>query len=222
MDNNSKRTRSEPHILARTVGVDQNLMRKNLSRWLSFGFPNQLRTYFLVASSYLVVLSPAWPNAQSSHGNQHRVVSDDSTIVQQEKPIRDDSMSTWGPLVLRIGRDVAYLVVPAMRLPASLGVAGAFLMAIYYDNQRPYPTTCHPPERDKWQHCYVGCKIATWCPVGSFSASMLAILKEVRDAMNRGEFSWADVFATLRGAWACTSCESCEACCCEQFGGQGR
>ncbi len=196
-------------------------MREDPSRWLRFGFPNQLKTYVLVAFFCLVVLSAALSNAQSGHGNQHRVVSDDSTIVEHVKPIRDDALSARGPLVFRIGRDVAYLVIPAMRLPASLGVAGAFSMAIYYDNQRPYPTTCRPPERDKWQHCYVGCQIATWCPVGSFSASILAILKEGRDSMDRGEFSWADVIATLRGAWGCTNCESCEVCCCEKVGGLG-
>ncbi|MCH7839496.1 MAG: hypothetical protein IID38_04590 [Planctomycetes bacterium] len=39
--------------------------------------------------------------------------------------------------------------------------------------------------------------------------------------MSRGAFSWADVFATLGGAWDCAFCESCEACCCEQLGGLG-
>jgi len=98
----------------------------------------------------------------------------------------------------------------------ALSVGGAFSMAIYYDNQRPYPTICHPPDRDKWQHCYVGCKIATWFPVGFSSASILAILKEARDVRNRGQFSRADVRATLQGAWACTSRESGEVCCCRQ------
>ena len=187
--------------------------------WSAYRYP--ARTFFLVASSCFVILSPAWSNAQSNHGNQHRVVSNDSNIVQQARPVRDAPMAPLLPFVFRISRDVVYLVVPAMRLPASLGVVGAFSMAIYYDNQRPYPTTCHPPERDKWQHCYVGCQIATWCPVGSLSASFLAVMKEVRDAMNHGEFSWADVLATLRGAWACTSCESCETCCCQKVGGLG-
>ena len=179
----------------------------------------QLRTYFLVAFSCLVVLSPARSNAQSSHENQHRPVSHDSTIARQAEPLRNDLISAWGSRVLRVVRDLGFLVVPAIRLTAWLGVAGASALAVYYDNERPYPTTCHPPEQDKWQHCYVGCKIATWCPLGSFSASILAILKEVRDVINGGRFSWADVFATLSGTWDCASWESCEACCCEQLGG---
>jgi hypothetical protein len=194
-------------------------MREHTSSRLRIGVPNQLKAKVLVASFCAVVLSPVLLNAQRGSGNQHRTVSKDATVIEHVEPTRGDSLSAWMPNVFRIGRDVAYLVVPAMRLPASLGVVGAFSMAVYYDNQRPYPTTCHPPERDKWQHCYVGCRIANWCPVGSFSASILAIMKEVRDNMSRGEFSWADAFATLRGAWACTNCESCDACCCRQVGG---
>lgn len=185
--------------------------------WPSSRYP--LRTYFLVAFFCLVALSPARSNTQLGHGNQHRLVSIDSIITQQAEPLRDDSMSAWGRRALRVGRDFGFLVVPEMRTIAWLGVAGASALAIYFDNERPYPTTCRPPAQDKWQHCYVGCMIATWCPVGSFSASILAILKEVRDVMNRGVFSWPDVFATLRGAWDCASCESCEACCCQQVGG---
>ena len=178
----------------------------------------QLRTYFLAATICLVVLMPAWPSIQASHGNRDRVVSDDSADAQQAEPLRDDPMSAWGPRVLRVGRDLGLLAVPAMRRTAWLGLAGASALAIYYDNERPYPATCHPPEPDKWQHCYVGCKIASWCPLGSFSASILAILKEIRDVMNRGRFSWADVFATLAGAWDCSCWESCEACCCKEHG----
>ena len=178
----------------------------------------QLRTCFLVASFCLVVISPAPSNAQSNHGHRHRVAPDCSNLTREATPPRNDPISAWVSRVLRVCRDVPYLVVPATRLVASLGVAGAAALAIHYDNERPYPTTCHPPEPDKWQHCYVGCKIASWCPVGSFSASILAILKEVRDVMNRGRFSWADVFATLGGAWDCAGCGSCEACCCKEHG----
>jgi hypothetical protein len=177
----------------------------------------QLIAYFLAASSCLVVLSPARSNDQSSHGNQHRVVSDDSTNPQQARTQRDNPLSSWGPRVLRVGRDLGF-VVASIRFTASLGAVSASALAVYYDNQRPYPATCHPPAQDKWQHCYVGCEIATWCPVGSFSASILAIMKEIRDAENHGEFSWPDVFATLGGAWDCASSESCEACCCKRLG----
>lgn len=194
-------------------------MHTNLFHKSSLGLPPRLTNYVAVACCCLVVLSPAWSNAQWDRGHQHRIDPDDSTLVQQAEPMRDASMFAWGPIVLRIGRDVAYLSIPAMRLPASLGVAGAFLMALYYDNQRPYPTTCHPPEPDKWQHCYIGCKVATWCPVGTFSASILALMKELRDAMGHGAFSWADVIATLRGAWTCAGCESCEVCCCRRVSG---
>ena len=185
--------------------------------WPASRYP--LRTYFLVASFCLVALSPARINAQSSYENQHRAVSDDSIIAQPTEPLRDDPLSAWESRVLRVGRDLGLLVVPAMRLTALLSVAGASALAIYYDNERPYPTTCHPPEQDKWQHCYVGCMIASWFPGGTFSASILAVLKEIRDVMNRGDFSFADVFATVAGAWDCASCESCEACCCQQVGG---
>ena len=126
-------------------------------------------------------------------------------------------MSATGSRVLGVGRDLGLLVV-SVRFTALLGAASASALAIYYENERPYPTTCRPPAPDKWQHCYVGCQIATWCPLGSLSASILAVLKEVRDAMNRGEFSWPDVYATLGGAWDCAFSESCEACCCEGHG----
>ena len=117
-----------------------------------------------------------------------------------------------------ISHGASFLFVPETRWIAAIGVAGASALAMHYENEHPYPTTCHLSGLDKWQHCFVGCKIATWFPGGSFSASILAILKEVRDAMNHGRFSWPDVFATLRGAWDCASCDSCEACCCEQAG----
>jgi|GEM_PF-2421729 len=175
-----------------------------------------LVAYVLAASSCLVVLSIARSNAQPSQGSQHRAESDDPSNARQTEPPRVDPHSAWGPRVLRVGRDLGFFVASA-RLTTSLGAASASALAIYYLNERPYPATCHPPEQDKWQHCYVGCEIATWCPVGSFSASVLAVLKEVRDAEDYGKFSWPDIFATLRGAWDCASSVSCEACCCERL-----
>lgn len=126
-------------------------------------------------------------------------------------------MCARGSRVLGIGRDIAF-VVASVRFTALLGAASASAMAIYYENERPYAKTCRPPAPDKWQHCYVGCQIATWCPLGSLSASILAVLKEVRDSTHHGNFSWPDVIATLGGAWDCPSSESCEACCCERHG----
>lgn len=147
------------------------------------------------------------------------MVSVDAIITQPAEPLRDDTLSAWSSRVLSVGRELGFLIVPEMRLIAWLGVAGATVLAFHYDGERPSPTRCRPLEQDKWQHCYVGCMIASWCPIGPFSASILAILKEVRDVENHGEFSWPDVFATLRGAWDCAGCESCELCCCERLGG---
>lgn len=179
----------------------------------------QFRIYFLVASCFLVALSPARSNARPSDGSQDHVEPGHSTTTQHAEPVRNDPVSAWGPRVLRFGGDLGFLIVPATRWTACLSAAGASALAIYYNSERPLPTTCHPPELDKWQHCYVGCQIASWCPVGSFSASVLAILKEVRDAMGHGNSSWADVLATLAGAWDCAGSRSCEACCCEKLGG---
>lgn len=174
--------------------------------------------HFLLASSCLVVLSSAPSNAQSGHGNQHRLASGDSIITQRAEPLGSDSMSTWGPRVLRATRELSFFVVPATRWMAAIGAVGAAALAVHYHHAHPYPTMCHPSAQDKWQHCYVGCQIATWFPVGALSSSILAILKEVRDAMDHGTFSWPDALATLRGAWDCAGCTSCEACCCEQLG----
>ncbi len=132
--------------------------------------------------------------------------------AQATPPRRDRPILRHKPTVSHVHRNMIHLFIPA-----SWGAAGAMGMAIYYDNRRPYPTTCSPPAIDKWQHCYVGCMIANWLPSGSISASVLAVMKEVRDAIDYGDFSWPDVFATLKGAWYGDGCESCEACCCEML-----
>ncbi len=142
----------------------------------------------------------------------------ESSITQQESAHRDDDLWTWLTRFYKAGGDLGYLVNPATRSAVSIGVSAAFAMAIHYNNNRPHPRQCNPRELDKWQHCYVGCKISSWCPVGSVSASLLAVLKELRDVMGRGEFSWADVLATLEGTWDCPVWESCEEFCCKQFG----
>jgi len=146
---------------------------------------NLLQTQFLVASSLLV--------------------TEQSITPRHDRPILHRK-----PAETHVYRNISYFLAPA-----SWRIVGAMGMAIYFDNRRPHPTTCRPPARDKWQHCYVGCMIATWCPSGSISASVLAILKEVRDTIDYGDFSWPDVYATLNGAWHCTNYESCETCCCE-------
>lgn len=178
-----------------------------------------LRIFFLAASIYLAVLSPAVSNVRTSQVNQHREASRRFIITTQPRPPCNDSMFEWLPQVLRLGGDLSLLVIPETRWLSAITVVGAAALAMHYDNERPYPKSCRPSAPDKWQHCYVGCKIATSFPLGAVSASALAILKEIRDEMNHGRFSWPDVFATLRGAWACTSCESCEDCCCGQVGG---
>ncbi len=181
--------------------------------------PNRLRAYCLVVALFCLLMHPsARSTAQAVIGDQYRAASGDSTTPQYAEPVCEDSVPTWVGRAQRVGRDLGLRVAPATVLIATLGVGSASALAIYYDTERPYPTTCRPPAPDKWQHCYVGCRIAKWCPIGSLSASILAVLKEVRDSMSYGDFSWPDVLATLGGAWGCECQESCEACCCEEVG----
>ena len=153
--------------------------------------------------------SPTLSNVQSNGRFANSVGFDNSSITQQKSDHRDDALWTWLTRFSKAGRDLSYLVKPATRSTVSMGVTAAFAMAIHYNNNRPHPRQCYPPELDKWQHCYVGCKISSWCPVGSLSASLLAVLKELRDVIHRGKFSWADVLATLEGTWDCPVWESC-------------
>jgi hypothetical protein len=202
----------------RHIWNEQALKREDPSRWFRFVLPHLIKKYILVVYCCFVGLLPGLSSAQVGPDKQDRVVVNESAAKQPRKLIDDASMASFVALVSRIGWDFVYVVVPATRLPASLSAASAFIMAVYYDSERPYPVTCQPPEHDKWQHCYVGCQIATWCPVGSLSASMLSIMKEVRDAMGNGSFSWRDISATFRGIWGCAGCESCASCCCQYFG----
>jgi len=144
--------------------------------------------------------------------------SSDSALTQEESADRADAFFTWLARFAKAGRDFALLAEPATRSTVSLGISTALAMAVYYDENRPHPTRCLPSELDKWQHCYVGCKISTWCPGGSLSASFIAVLKEVRDVTYGGSFSWRDVLATLEGAWDCPVGEPCEEFCCRHFG----
>jgi len=161
---------------------------------------------------------PAPANAQSRAGGADRVGPYDSHPSQKIGSPRNEKSFAWLTRFSKAGRDIGYLVVPGSRSFVSLGVAAGFETAIYYNNIRPHPTQCQPPALDKWQHCYVGCEISSWYPVGSLSASLLAILKEIRDVMGHGKFDWDDVRATLEGTWDCPVGESCEEFCCEQFG----
>jgi hypothetical protein len=165
-----------------------------------------------------VLLSPTLSDAQSNDRFARTVGSSDSALAQQESAGRKDDLFTWLARFSKAGRDIGYLAEPATRSTVSLGVSTALAMAVYYDNNRPRPTRCVPTELDKWQHCYVGCKISSWCPGGSLSASLVSVLKEIRDVMRGGVFSRADVLATLEGAWDCPVWESCEEFCCGQFG----
>ncbi len=207
----TRRVSSAPHVQSGGHGPLHAVKRQcrswigMLMKWLAHR--NPIRSYYLVWFGCLILVSPAQSNTPSSGKDQHRAVSNVSTTSPS---------LAWEASPHKRYRDFVLLFVPDW-----LGVAGAAALAIYYDNERPYPTTCHPPKIDKWQHCYVGCSIATWCPLGSFSASILAILKEIRDTIHYGVFSWADVYATLRGAWHCTGYASCEACCCEKLGELG-
>jgi len=164
---------------------------------------NPIRFCYHEWFSCLILVSIAQSSTPSGGKDQHRAVTNVSTTSQS--------------LALGASHPKRYRDFVLLFEPDWLGIASAAALAMYYDNERPYPTTCHPPETDKWQHCYVGCRIATWCPLGSFSASILAILKEIRGTIQYGVFSWADVYATLRGAWNCTGYASCEACCCERL-----
>ena len=129
-----------------------------------------------------VAFSPTLSNAQSNGRFASTVGLDNSSITQQESARRDDDLWTWLTRFFKAGGDLGCLVNPATRSAVSFGVTAAFAMAIHYNNDRPHPRQCNPPELDKWQHCYVGCKISSWCPVGSVSASLLAVLKDLRVA----------------------------------------
>lgn len=193
-------------------------MKSQRSTLLTLIGQSPIKAFVGITFVGFAAFSPTVSNAQSNGRFANTVGLDNSGITQQESAHRDDDLWTWLTRFSKAGRDLGYLVRPATRSTVSFGVIAAFAMAIHYNNNRPHPTQCNPPELDKWQHCYVGCKISSWCPVGSLSASLLAVLKEIRDVMRRGEFSWADVLATLEGTWDCPVWESCEECCCKQFG----
>ncbi len=124
----------------------------------------------------------------------------------------------WWTRAAMAGRDLWYLGAPGARYAVSIGVVSSSAMALYYNRYRPRPTQCQPPAVDKWQHCFVGCEISARGPVGALAASALAVLKEVRDNLHGGEFSWPDIKATLRGIWDCPIWTPCESFCCREFG----
>jgi hypothetical protein len=155
--------------------------------------------------------------AQSKGGGEHRVKLHDSIASQKARPLGNKGPFAWVTRFSKASRDFGYLLIPGPRSFVPLGVAGGIATAAYYNNIRPHPTQCQPPALDKWQHCYVGCEISSWYPVGSLSATLLAVLKEVRDVLGHGEFDWADVRATMEGTWDCPVWESCEEFCCMQF-----
>lgn len=165
-----------------------------------------------------LAFSPTPANAQSKGGGADPVESHDSDTSQKARSFLDENSFAWLARFSKAGRDLGYFAVPGPRSFVSLSVSAAFATAVYYNNIRPRPAQCRPPELDKWQHCYVGCEIASWYPVGSLSASLLAVLKEIRDVIGHGNFDWADVRATLEGAWDCPVWESCEEFCCMHFG----
>lgn len=171
--------------------------------------------FCLLALATSGIVSQTSVNVESANGNRPQAGPDGTAITMNPTRPGNNIHAMRLRAVLRLGRDVAF-VIPAPRWTASLAVIEASVMAIYYNNERPYPTMCHLVEPDKWQHCYVGCMIAAWCPLGSLSASVLAVLKELWDVANDGRFSWADAFATLGGTWNCACWDSCEACCCKQ------
>ncbi len=153
----------------------------------------------------------SWP------GGRNRVESNVSENSQNGRSLPFDKSSAWLTRFSRAGRDFAFLEEPRPGLLVPLGVAAAFATALYYNNIRPHPSECKPTRLEKWQHCFVGCEVSFWCPVGSLSASLLAVLKEIWDIMGHGDFELADVCATLKGTWDCPLWESCEYFCCEQF-----
>ncbi|MCR4315560.1 MAG: hypothetical protein NUW37_04325 [Planctomycetes bacterium] len=90
---------------------------------------------------------------------------------------------------------------------------------IYYRLNPPEPS-CSVAQRDKWQHCYVGCKISFWCPAGVVWASVVGLLKEIWDEFVPGGtgFDEHDIAATIEGATTpCGFFQSCEDCCCDLY-----
>ncbi len=156
--------------------------------------------------------------AQSEPGSARRVEPGDPVVSQQPRSVRADTPLAWVTRLSKTGRDLGFLVEPTSRTVATVGVAAAFGTGVFLVNNRPRPTQCAPPQLDKWQHCFVGCEISSWCPCGSLSGSLLAMLKEIWDLTGHGKFEWADIRATLEGTWDCPASESCEEFCCGQFG----
>ena len=166
----------------------------------------------------LAVITLVAANTPSIGGGVSKTAPMAAAPTPQAPPAPGHDLVTWITRLTRAGRDLRYLNEPAARPIVLSGIASAFVMAVHYDSHRPRPTQCRPPELDKWQHCYVGCEISTWCPVGTLSASALAIMKELRDVIDNGNFSWPDILATFKGAWDCPILVPCEAFCCRQFG----
>jgi len=177
--------------------------------------PRKVLLSLLCASFLGFSQTPA--NAQSKNEGSDGVGWGDLDLRHEVHPISEDRVITWSTRFSKAARDFGFLVAPPARPLVSAGVLASFATGFYYVNFPPKPTQCRPPQLDKWQHCYVGCEISFWCPIGAPSASLLAFLKEIWDSMGHGECSWADIRATLKGTWDCPVWESCEDFCCQQF-----
>jgi hypothetical protein len=75
---------------------------------------------------------------------------------------------------------------------------------------------------DKWQHCWVSCKVGTWCG-GPVVAILAGAGKEVLDAAGdqlgyHSVADWQDFVADLEGVACVLSTDSCYSCCSQALG----
>lgn len=106
---------------------------------------------------------------------------------------------------------IIWSVASSTPYSVALGVA----IAVYYYWNPPQPDKgCKPKKLDKWRHTYVGCKIGFYS--GASMTAIIAVLKEVADALGLGTAEVEDIIATLKGV-DCGFFESCHACACRHY-----
>ncbi len=204
----------ESHKMNRLIRI-QSMTDKSNVRRVTGQIPENVLLRLLLTSLLGFSQTPA--NSQSKNDRSGATGWSDLDMRDGVRSFSDDCATTWLTRFSKAGMDFGFLVAPPARPLASAGILASFATGFYFVTNRPQPTECSPPQLDKWQHCYVGCEISSWCPIGATSASLLAFIKEIWDSMGHGECSWADIRATLTGIWDCPAWESCEDFCCQQF-----
>ncbi|NIM16380.1 MAG: DUF4157 domain-containing protein [Candidatus Aminicenantes bacterium] len=143
-------------------------------------------------------------NPNNSGGK--RLLAHELTHVAQQVGKKNDVQRETGPNKItpvtplnrpRISR------LPIMTLFSPLCIA----QAIYAYNRARQSN-----KSDAWKHCYVSCKIATYC--GDIPSAALGILKELMDLAGMGNAEFRDLVNDARGiACSYNPFSFCDSCC---------